>query len=165
MPKDVSSPKIRKIPLPANSALHSRVANGDFLDCYATAAEVSPRAATEEIVVFPAWAQWLVKLRGLVTGPFGLSQDGPEAADKLGAFPVESETETEIIAGFDDKHLDFRVSVISQDGQLSLATWVHTHNLAGRIYLATIMPFHILIARDAVAPAARLSNPPLASAP
>lgn len=155
IPQDVNSHKISKIPLPASSALQSRIADGDFLDCYATKADISPRDATAEIVEFPGWAKWLVKLRAIVTSPFGLSQDGPEATDKLGAFPVESETDTEIIAGFNDKHLNFRVSVICEDGQLSLATWVHPHNLGGRIYLAAIMPFHILIARNAVARAAR----------
>ncbi|MCG8696347.1 MAG: DUF2867 domain-containing protein [Minwuiales bacterium] len=32
-----------------------------------------------------------------------------------------------------------------------LATRVHPHNIAGRLYLRTILPFHILIARDALA--------------
>ncbi|CUI68402.1 DUF2867 domain-containing protein [Cognatishimia activa] len=149
------SPKVSKIPLPEISTLHDRIQPGDFVDCYATPANTSPRKAAEIIVDFPSWAQALVKLRGIVTAPFGLDQDGPNAKDKLGSFPVESETDTELIAGFDDKHLEFRVSVICQDQQLSLATWVHPHNIGGRLYLATIMPFHILIARNAVARAAK----------
>lgn len=157
-------PKVRKIRLPDTSALHSKMQKGDFVDCFATQASVSPRQAAGVIVDFPNWGKWLVKLRGIVTAPFGLDQDGPEATDKLGPFPVESETDTEIIAGFNDKHLDFRVSVMCENGQLSLATWVHPHNLGGRIYLAMIMPFHILIARNGVARAARLGIPPLASA-
>ena len=79
----------------------------------------------------------------------------------MGPFPVESETETELIAGFNDKHLDFRVSVRSEGGLVSLATWVHPHNIGGRIYLAAIMPFHILIARDALARVARSSADPM----
>ncbi|MEM1300886.1 MAG: DUF2867 domain-containing protein, partial [Pseudomonadota bacterium] len=71
--------------------------------------------------------------------------------NKLGLFPVEIETGDEIIAGFNDKHLDFRVSIMARDGGVYLATWVHTHNFGGRLYLATIMPFHILIARNALA--------------
>ena len=86
-----------------------------------------------------------------MTTPFGLSNDGPDAVDKVGVFPVELETEEELIAGFDDKHLDFRVSVISRDGNVYLATWVHRHNLGGRIYLAVIMPFHVMIARNGLA--------------
>lgn len=157
--------KVRKIPLPESSAMHDRIQDGDFIDCFATDAQISPRQAAGVIVDFPIWGKWLVKLRGIVTGPFGLDQDGPDAEDKLGPFPVESETDHEIIAGFDDKHLDFRVSVICENGQLSLATWVHPHNIGGRLYLALIMPFHILIARNGVARAALAGNrPPVPSA-
>ena len=92
----------------------------------------------------------LLQIRRLVTAPFGLSSDGPDAEDKVGVFPVESETECELVAGFDDKHLNFRVSVMSLDGRVYLGTWVHPHNLGGRLYLRAIMPFHILIARNAL---------------
>lgn len=155
---------VREIPLPADSALHDRMQPGDFVDCFATKAALSPRDAAEIIVQFPGWTKPLLMLRRALTAPFGLSQDGPEAVDKIGAFPVERETTQEIIAGFDDKHLEFRISVMQQDGRVSLATWVHPHNLAGRLYLKMILPFHILIARNAVARVAQASNPPLAQA-
>ena len=82
---------------------------------------------------------------------WAFSAKGPKAPDKIGEFPVESETGSEIVAGFNDRHLDFRVSVMSSDGAVSLATWVRRHNLGGRLYLALIMPFHVAIARDALA--------------
>jgi hypothetical protein len=136
--------------LPASSQLHARVASGDFLDCYAIEASLRPRQAAEIITDFPAWARGLLKIRRVVTAPFGLSNDGPPAVDKVGPFPVEIETPDELIAGFNDKHLDFRLSVMSWNGQVSLATWVHTHNLGGSVYLGGIMPFHILIVRNAL---------------
>lgn len=143
--------RVRAIDLPTSSALHARKMTGDFLDCYAVASDLPPRQAAEIITDFPGWAQGLVALRRLLTTPFGLRNDPPEADDIVGIFPVESETEQELIAGFDDSHLNFRVSVLSEHGQVSLATWVHPHNIAGRAYLAAIMPFHILIARNALA--------------
>ncbi|MEL6682385.1 MAG: DUF2867 domain-containing protein [Pseudomonadota bacterium] len=146
---------VRIIALPQDSALHDWRVTGDFLDCYAVPSQMPVRPAAEIITDFPGWAHTLLQIRRLVTAPFGLDNDGPDTADKLGIFPVESETETEIIAGFDDKHLNFRVSVMSQNGQVSLATWVSPHNIGGRIYLAAIMPFHIAITRNAVARVAR----------
>ena len=109
------------------------------------------RHAAEIITDWPGWARGLLALRKVVTAPFGLSQDGPAADDKIGPFPVEMESEDEIIAGFDDRHLNFRVAVLSSGGKLHLATWVRPHNWAGKLYLAAIMPFHIAIARDALA--------------
>lgn len=111
---------------------------------------MTPRRAAEVITEFPGWAKFLLEIRRLITSPFGLSQDGPDASDKLGAFPVERENEQELIAGFDDKHLEFRISVLSINGQIYLATWVQPHNIGGRIYLDAILPFHILIARNAL---------------
>ena len=136
--------------LPQSSLLHERIGPTDFIDCYCVESNMSPRQAAEIITDFPEWAQFLLLIRKIVTAPFGLSNDGPDAEDKLGVFPVEKETSTEIIAGFNDKHLNFRVSVISENGQVYLATWVHPNNLGGRIYLGTIMPFHILISRNAL---------------
>lgn len=136
--------------LPTESLLNARVTPADFLDCYAVPASLSPREAARTIVSFPKWARALLFVRRIVTVPFGLSQDGPSATDKIGPFPVEQESENELIAGFDDKHLDFRIAVLSQDARVYLATWVHPHNIGGRLYLSSILPFHVLIARDAL---------------
>lgn len=144
-------PKVNASELPANSSLHQRVSMSDFLDCFSVSSDMSPRRAAEIITDFPGWARFLLLVRRVLTTPFGLSTDGPEAPDKVGPFPVELETESELIAGFDDKHLEFRVSVFAQDGRVSLATWVHPHNIGGWLYLKAILPFHILIARDALA--------------
>ncbi|NNJ76125.1 MAG: DUF2867 domain-containing protein [Anderseniella sp.] len=147
----MSAANVTATELPAHSLLRERVAVTDFLDCYCVASDMSPRRAAEVITDFPGWARFLLHIRRIVTSPFGLSNDGPAAPDKVGVFPVETESGRELIAGFNDKHLDFRVSVISQDDQVFLATWVHPHNIGGRIYLKTILPFHILIARNALA--------------
>ena len=142
--------EVTKIPLPASSALHKRCTPGDFLDCYGVTATMPARDAAVIITDFPYWARFLLLIRRIVTAPFGLDNNGPAVADRVGIFPVESETAYELIAGFDDKHLDFRVSVLSRNDKVSLATWVRPHNFSGRAYLTAIMPFHIAIARNAL---------------
>ncbi len=142
--------QVRETKLPSGSILNSRIGPTDFLDCYSVTSTLSPRSAAKIIADFPGWARILLFIRRMVTAPFGLSHNGPPADDKIGPFPVELETRNELIAGFDDKHLDFRVSVISQDGSVFLATWVHPHNFGGRLYLLSILPFHVLIARNAL---------------
>ncbi|WP_394181995.1 DUF2867 domain-containing protein [Marinomonas posidonica] len=143
--------KVTSTDLPLQSSLYQRMAVTDFLDCYSVEANLSPRQAANIITDFPGWAQFLVSIRNLVTIPFGLLKEGPEVEDKVGFFPVESDTPTELIAGFNDKHLDFRVSVMALDGRIFLATWVHPNNRLGQLYLKTILPFHILIVRNALA--------------
>ena len=140
--------------LPDNSALHPYFQTGDFMDCFATPSDLNVRHAAEIVTSFPSWAQALIKVREIFTRLFGLKQSGPDTCnntgDHVGIFPITYETDTELLAGFNDKHLDFRVSVLSHSGLIHVSTWVHSHNIGGRSYLALIMPFHTLIARDAV---------------
>ena len=62
-----------------------------------------------------------------------------------------SEKPDRLVAGFNDKHLDFRLVVdVATSGvtqQVTATTLVLTHNWLGRTYLAVIMPFHRLIVR------------------
>ena len=69
----------------------------------------------------------------------------------IGIFPVVSETPDRLVAGFNDRHLDFRVVVdVTPPGdvrQVTATTLVLTHNWLGRAYLAIILPFHRMIVR------------------
>lgn len=146
----MAPPRVQSTRLPNSSLLTSRRDPRDFLDCYAVQADMGPRRAAEIITNFPDWVAPLLLVRRFVTAPFGLSNDGPDAPNKVGIFPVEQETERELIAGFDDKHLNFRVSVLCEEGLVHLATWVRPHNFGGRAYLRAILPFHVLIVRNAL---------------
>lgn len=142
---------VKKCGIPSQSGLLGRVAANDYTDCYSVVAEATPRQASLTFTEFPEWTRFLLRIRYMLTAPFGLLNDVQGVGDKVGPFPVESETGTELIAGFNDKHLDFRVSVLSIAGSVYLATWVHPHNVAGKAYLTTILPFHRLIVRNGLA--------------
>ena len=111
------------------------------------------RAAERMMARQPRWAEALLLLRNLLVAPLGLRTSGAGLVpprDMIGIFPVVSETPGRLIAGFNDKHLDFRVVVdIASSGATSqnvtATTLVLTHNWFGRTYLAIILPFHRLI--------------------
>jgi hypothetical protein len=110
------------------------------------------RAAERMMARQPRWAEALLSLRNLLVTPLGLKTSGAQQGvprDMIGIFPVVSETPDRLIAGFNDRHLDFRVVVdVSAPGgttQITATTVVKTHNRFGRTYLAIIMPFHRLI--------------------
>jgi hypothetical protein len=142
---------IRTDTLPRASSLWTLHRPGDFLDCYSVASTLTPSEAARRGLALPGWATTLLKLRNTLVRPFGLKTG--EADTPI--FPTCHETADEIILGTDDRHLDFRIGVIRQDGRLYMSTWVHPHNLWGRAYLRLVMPFHILISRGAVA---RMAN-------
>ena len=101
----------------------------------------------------PRWAEALLTLRNILVTPFGLKTSGESRTaprEMIGIFPIVSQTPDRLVAGFNDKHLDFRVVVdVANSGTLrnvTLTTLVLTHNRLGRTYLAIILPFHRLIA-------------------
>ena len=104
----------------------------------------------------PRWITTLMTLRDCLVTPFGLkrSEDPSVKANtnRIGIFPVLSETPARLTAGFDDHHLNFRVVVdVATAGagqEITATTLVLTHNRLGRIYLAIILPFHRLIVRS-----------------
>ncbi|WP_213775723.1 DUF2867 domain-containing protein [Bradyrhizobium sp. dw_78] len=100
----------------------------------------------------PRWIEVLMSLRNLLVAPFGLKTSGEgewPSREMIGIFPVLRETPDRLVAGFNDKHLDFRLVVdvaSSGSGQhVTATTLVRTHNRLGRVYLAIILPFHRLI--------------------
>ncbi|OCK57800.1 DUF2867 domain-containing protein [Bradyrhizobium sp. LMTR 3] len=115
--------------------------------------ELDARRAAERMMARqPRWAEALLSVRNLLVAPLGLKTSGanPDVPrDMIGIFPVVSETPDRLIAGFNDRHLDFRVVVdVTPPGgvrQVTATTLVLTHNWLGRAYLKIIMPFHRLI--------------------
>lgn len=66
--------------------------------------------------------------------------------NKIGPWPIFFISDEEIVAGRNNKHLDFRLSVLrTRDGDAEsvvVSTVCSVHNLAGKIYLFFIAPFH-----------------------
>ena len=101
----------------------------------------------------PAWIGWLMALRNLLVRPFGLKTrptDVPPRQERLGMFPVFSQSASRVVFGLDDRHLDFRLLVEVEDlgegrQEVSASTLVRPHNRFGRAYLAVVMPFHRII--------------------
>ena len=104
----------------------------------------------------PRWVQALLTLRNLLVAPFGLKTSGSTEhppRETIGLFPILTQTPDRLVAGFNDKHLDFRVVVdVATSGpneasgqQITATTLVKTHNALGRLYLAVIKPFHRVI--------------------
>jgi hypothetical protein len=133
------------------------LAGAQFIDAFRITVDHSAldarRAAEKMMARSPRWMEALVALRNRLVAPFGLKTPVPTGtgADTIGIFPVLSETPSRLVAGLDDKHLDFRLVVdveTAGHGQRVVATTlVLTHNLLGRVYLAIILPFHRPIVR------------------
>ena len=122
----------------------------------------APAAARRMVGRMPRWIRTLLSVRKRLVAPLGLKHPATAPSgspDRIGIFPILTQAPERIVLGLDDKHLDFRlvVDVAEVEGRPSVTatTIVKTHNRLGRAYLATILPFHRIIARTMVDHAAR----------
>ena|SRR5436190_12290515 len=106
----------------------------------------------------PRWARRLLILRGRIVARLGLKastaadfdaieiKSAYAVGEKIARFTLFGQDDNEIVAGGDDKHLDFRVSVLKVSGpgssRVVLSTAVRPHNFFGKAYLFVILPFH-----------------------
>ena len=125
----------------------------------------------------PSWIGKLMSARDAIVACFGLKTSKHLAtlaidakAQRVGYFKIYGTSQTEIVVGEDDTHLDFRVSVQcvkravpDSSRQLTVSTVVHCHNLLGRTYLAIIAPFHRMIIKASLRRAARIGWPQAAA--
>jgi hypothetical protein len=143
-------------PVEPNVDPNALLAGAQFIDAFSIEVDDvtldARRAAERMLARSPRWIEALMALRNRLVAPFGLKTPArrkPADTNSIGAFPVVSESPERIVAGFDDKHLDFRLVVdvvaASSGRRVIATTLVLTHNLLGRTYLAIILPFHRLI--------------------
>lgn len=156
---------VRRVAPPPLSAIADWYGGADLVDSYAV---TLPHAASEDPTTLaralfgrpPPWVRGLLALRDQIVGPLGaktttaIRQAGAsDGRDRVGFFPVLGRSEHEIVLGEDDRHLDFRASVLLQSDdrgarRLVATTAVRCHNPLGRIYLWVIKPFHVLVVRS-----------------
>lgn len=155
--------QVTECDVPATSALgRELIGNADFCDCW-RAPLAHPDLTMVELffAVFghtPVWMKLLLIARNAAARLAGLEapsvaeiirpeiQPGYRVGDKIGPWPIFFMADDEIVAGRDNKHMDFRLSVLkARDGggaDVVVSTICTVHNLFGKIYLLVIVPFH-----------------------
>jgi hypothetical protein len=73
-------------------------------------------------------------------------KDHYAVGEKIGVWSIFSLSENEVVAGRDNRHMDFRLSVLKvPDGDRAsvvVSTICTVHNLSGKLYLFFVVPFH-----------------------
>lgn len=169
----------RGVTLPPEASVTPLRQSADLADAFAI--RMPPEASSDPELLarfmFGQQARWvarLMRLRDALVAGFGIKTaskmrgTGAQNPEKrIGIFKIYSKSANEIVLGEDDKHLDFRVSILrrmqtsslEQAPYLIVSTVVHCHNRFGRLYLRLIGPFHRLIVRATLSRAARAGWP------
>lgn len=160
---------ISKAPFPPTSSIYGP--DYDYVDSYQGTyldADNSIRSTDIGKAFFssaPKWSAVLFDMRNKIVSLFGLKtpdkMEDRQAAlknfncepnERLGLFQVYSKTEDEVVIGEDDKHLNFRISLLKKDDlskegmkKLIISTTVEFNNWFGKLYFLPVKPFHRLI--------------------
>jgi hypothetical protein len=133
--------------LPYNTLITNGLSKFDYWDSYIVVKNTSESigAIKSRVFALPVWVTILLKLRNnLFVKPFGLNTGSHE-------IPTLFISKDEIVAGEDDKHLYFRISVLKKENhvgaEIYLTTIVKFNNRWGRLYFTLIKPFHKVIVK------------------
>lgn len=147
---------------PTSSALYPDSSRYQYFDSFATPLQRGDVESWELIAaVFqsaPGWVESLFSLRNRIAGYLGLKtgRDNPRDLDppyqigqRIGLFRIIALTGSEAIIGENDRHLDFRISLLMvhnyAGSQLVVSTLVNRKNALGVLYFSVVKPFHRLI--------------------
>jgi hypothetical protein len=149
--------------VPTVSALERRVIESAFFHDAYRAPLSRPRAGVVEVffAIFgnhPKWMKAVLVFRNWLASCFGLEVSTTaeimrpqmktryKVGEKIGPWPIFYLSETELIAGRNNKHLDFRLSVLKEASGVGstavVSTICTTHNAFGKVYLVLVIPFH-----------------------
>ncbi|MFZ6872476.1 DUF2867 domain-containing protein [Undibacterium sp. Di27W] len=106
----------------------------------------------------PTWMKFIMLGRNYLMSMFGIAvpdkteimhprmRSDYKVGEKIGAWPIFYLSSEELVAGRDNSHLDFRLSIVRVQEQQTVAIVVSTvcicHNWYGRAYIQLIRPFH-----------------------
>lgn len=107
------------------------------------------------IMKSPSWIGILFSLRDSIVRWFGIKTKEdyrPSSGNRssVAMFPILQQNADRIVAGDDDRHLNFRVIIRLQEQsngiyRLSFRTLVQFNNMIGRIYFLPVKPLHRII--------------------
>ncbi len=156
---------IRQVEPPPDSLIADWYPRSQLLDSYAIDMSSAPAGSMRQLATLafgdpPAWFRALLAIRDAAMRPLGVKssrqlREGGPAAARVDFFPILAECGNEIVLGENDRHLDFRMSLLripaGSHTTVVATTAVHIHNGLGRTYIAVIRPFHHLVVRRSMA--------------
>jgi hypothetical protein len=176
MPRSLTP--VRQVALPSRSAVATAFKSVNLADAFSIQLPAGASSNPDVLARFifsvqPSWIAGLTNVRDAIVAAFGLKTakhlatlSSDPAARRISIFRVFGISQTEIVLGENDKHLDFRVSVLctpdsppGTGSELTLSTVVHCHNRLGRTYLSVIAPFHRQVVKASLRRAAEVGWP------
>lgn len=134
----------------------------NFSDTFATTNHQSNLKEITHLVFNnpPKWIQWLFHLRNKLVNLLGLKTEIPADYNErfsiggyIGFFKIFFISDTKIVLGANDTHLNFRAIVLNNNEasyNIKVITLVQYNNAFGKVYMRAIAPFHRVVVKRMV---------------
>lgn len=155
---------VRKVDgTPRNSLIINDFEKFDYCDSFLISKKTvdTVDAITTSLFILPWWVNLLMGIRNAVVKVFGLKTGDIEDTSinshyDIGSravyFTVIDRNDNEIVMSENDRHLNFRTSVLIErsgvNSSIYLTTMVKFNNIWGRLYFILVKPFHRIIIKS-----------------
>jgi hypothetical protein len=153
---------VQKVPVPKTSFANQSFSCIHYSDAYKAVLPGESAHDVESITrlfltTVPSWVSHLMKFRDRIVSLIGLKTSSRsevqnitfEQGSRIGIFRVMNSTSHEILLGEDDRHLNFRVSILVEEVNglkyVTVSTVVYFHNWIGRLYFFIVGRVHKVI--------------------
>jgi hypothetical protein len=152
--------KVEKVSVPKNSIANESLSYIHYSDAYKVllpdelAYDVN-YISKKFLTTVPSWISRLMKVRDRIVSFIGLKISSRskviklEEGSRIGIFRVFICNSHEILLGEDDRHLNFRVSILVEEvnglNYLIVSTVVYFHNWMGKLYFFIVRKIHKVI--------------------
>jgi uncharacterized protein DUF2867 len=139
---------VQTVAVPPSPMAERTLPRVDYADAFAVAlpadAPRDPEALADRVFHSPPkWVLAAMGARNALVRAIGLKTPGSART----GFPLLHRDEREVVFGLDDRHLDFRVSVIVEGDTAVVATHVWLRNALGRAYFAPVRLVHPIVVK------------------
>jgi hypothetical protein len=150
---------VREVVPPIESGVAGWFESADLADAFAIPVDAADAAKGVDNLARAAfgdpWVRQLIGLRDALVAGFGVKTSREvrraaiaDKAERIDFFRILGRSDHELILGEDDRHLDFRLSLLLRarpegpGDEVVATTVVRCHNTLGRAYLVLISRFH-----------------------
>ncbi|WP_244941033.1 DUF2867 domain-containing protein [Legionella sainthelensi] len=148
---------IKKIPVLNNDLICNALPRIDYSDAFLVEYIDSSNIAIETVAELffnssPVWARKLLIIRNALVGWMGLktrliAKDKERVSNlvigqKIGLFRLFNRTESALLFGENDKHLDVRMILKKADQAITITTLIQFNNIWGKCYFKIVRIFH-----------------------
>ena len=153
---------VKEEPTPHTKGIETCLSHIDFKDTFSTSNHINSVGEVAYLVFgkAPVWVEKLMNLRNFIVKFMGLKTTKPEdyntkfeVGGYIGFFKIYEMSDSEMIMGADDKHLNFRVSIYDsgeKEFNIKVTTLVQYNNKFGRFYMSFVKPFHRMVVKRMV---------------